>query len=307
MRVLVTGAGGFVGFAVAELLAQREHEVTGLTRSPNTPLPPNVCRHVGDLLIPESVAPAMSGVEGLCHLAGLARVRDSRADPVGYWRTNAGGTLAVLDEAQRSDLGVRLVLASTAGVYSDQATQPLTEHAELAPTSPYARSKLAADLAAADLAATGAIGATSLRTFNVAGAIGRHIDPDLTRLIPKLLAVQLGEAPELVVNGDGSAVRDFVHVADMAAAFVLALEACELGKWSAFNVGSGRRSTVRDAIETVEAVTGRSVPRHHAPPAEEPPALLADSSRITAELGWQPENSYLSRIISDAWGALTCG
>jgi UDP-glucose 4-epimerase len=186
-------------------------------------------------------------------------------------------------------------------------SQPLGEAAELAPTSPYARTKLAADLAAADLAATGTIGATTLRTFNVAGAIDGHVDHDLTRLIPKLLAVQRGEASELVVNGDGSVIRDFVHVADMAAAFALALEACALGKFTAYNVGSGQRSTIKDAIGATEFVTGRPVRRRHGPPADEPPALLADSGRITAELGWRPERSQLSRIISDAWSALKSG
>jgi UDP-glucose 4-epimerase len=204
-------------------------------------------------------------------------------------------------------VGVRVALASTAAVYSDEAEQPLGESAELAPSSPYARSKLAADCAAADLAGTGVIGAMSLRAFNVAGAVGGRTDHDQTRLIPRLLEVQRGKAAEMVINGDGSAVRDFVHVADMATAFAVALDACELGKWRAYNVGSGQRSTVRDVLAAVEAVTGRPVPRRHAPPADEAPALLADSSRITAELGWSPQNSNVSQIVSDAWTALTCG
>lgn len=304
MKVLVTGASGFVGYEVAAQLTERGHEVAGLTRSPDAPLPPGVARHVGDVLDPESLTRAMNAVDGVCHLAALARVRESHTDPLAYWRTNLDGTLAVLAEAQRSDRGVRVLLASTAGIYSDRAPQPLSEAAELSPTSPYARTKLAADFAASDLASTGAIGSTSLRTFNVAGAARGRVDHDTTRLIPKLLAVQRGTAPEIVINGDGSAIRDFVHVADMAAAFVLALEACELGQSAVYNVGSGHRTRVRDAIETVETVTGRSVKRRHAAPAAEPPELLADSRRITAELGWRPEKSDLRQIVSDAWNAL---
>jgi UDP-glucose 4-epimerase len=182
--------------------------------------------------------------------------------------------------------------------------QPISEAATPAPSSPYATSKLAADQAAADLAATGAIGAISLRAFNVAGALPGHPDRDKTRLIPQLLAVQQGRAAELVINGDGTAIRDFVHVADMATAFVLALRACEPGSWRAYNVGSGRPSTVHDVIATAETVTGRPVTRRHATAAQEPATLLADSTRIRSELGWRPEKSSLSEIISDAWTAL---
>lgn len=305
MRVLVTGATGFVGFAVASTLVERGHQVAGLTRSPSAPLPAGVARHLGDVHDLRSVSAAMDGVAGVCHLAALARVRESRASPLPYWRTNVGGSMAILEAAQRADTGIKIVLASTASVYSERAPQPLTETAELAPGNPYARTKLAADHAAADLAATGAIGAVSLRTFNVAGAHDGHGDGDLTRLIPKILAVRAGVAPELVVNGDGSAVRDFVHVTDMAVAFALALEACEPGTWSAYNVGSGRRSTIRDVVEAAESVTGGEVPRRHASAADEPPALLADSSGITSELGWRPENSDLTRILTDSWKALT--
>jgi UDP-glucose 4-epimerase len=305
MKVLVTGAGGFVGYEVAAQLRERGHEVVGLTRSSETALPPGVGRHVGDVLIPESIAPALSGIDGICHLAALVRVRESVFDPVGYWHTNVCGTLTLLTKFQRSKRGVRVVLASTAAVYSDRAPQPLGETAELSPTSPYARTKLAADFAASDLAAIGAIGSTSLRTFNVAGAARGRIDRDTTRLIPKLLAVQHGTAPEIQINGDGSAIRDFVHVTDMATAFVLALEACEVGQSNVYNVGSGNRASVRDAIETVEKVTGRSVNRRHGPPATEPPELLADSTRITAELGWRPKKSNLDQIVSDAWRTLT--
>ena len=303
MKVLVTGAAGFLGYAVAALLVKQGHEVTGLTRSGTSALPKGVQRLQGDLHTPETLPRAVAEVDGVCHLAGLTKARESRTAPVDYWRTNVGGTLAILDRLASVRAG-RLVLASTCLVYGAQAQQPISETAVLAPNSPYGTSKLAADQAAADLAATGAIGAISLRAFNVAGALPGHPDRDTTRLIPQLLAVQQGQAPELVVNGDGTAVRDFVHVADMATAFVLALRACEPGTWRAYNVGSGHCSTVLDVIATAETVTGRPVPRRHIAAAHEPATLLADSTRIRSELGWQPRKSSLSQIISDAWAAL---
>jgi UDP-glucose 4-epimerase len=303
VRVLVTGAAGFVGYAVAALLVEDGHEVTGLTRSPASALPTGVQRLHGDLRTPETLPITLTEIDGVCHLAGLTKVRESRSSPLDYWRTNLGGTLTILDRLAGTRAG-RIVLASTCVVYGEQAEQPISETASGAPSSPYATSKLAADQATADLAATGAIGAISLRAFNVAGALPGHVDRDITRLIPQLLAVQQSRAPELVVNGDGTAVRDFVHVADMASAFALALHACEPGTWRAYNVGSGRPSTVHDVIATTETVTRRPVPRRHTAAAHEPATLLADSTRIRSELGWRPERSSLSEIITDAWTAL---
>lgn len=304
MRILVTGAAGFVGYAVAALLVDHGHEVTGLTRPGPSTLPQGVARLDGDLRTPETLPRTVAEVDAVCHLAGLTKVRQSRTDPLDYWRTNLGGTLTILDKLTSGARGGRLVLASTCTVYGEQAEQPINETATVAPSSPYAKSKLAADQAAADLAATGAIGAISLRAFNVAGALPGHPDRDTTRLIPQLLAVQQGRAPELVINGDGTAVRDFVHVTDMASAFVLALRACEPGRWRAYNVGSGRPSTVHEVITTAETVTGRPVPRRHTAAAHEPATLLADSTRIRSELGWRPEKSSLSEIVSDAWTTL---
>ncbi|MGH3696916.1 MAG: NAD-dependent epimerase/dehydratase family protein [Pseudonocardiaceae bacterium] len=303
MRVLVTGAAGFLGYAVAALLVEQGHQVTGLTRSEASALPEGVARLDGDLRAPDTLLGAVVEADGVCHLAGLTKVRQSRTDPLGYWHTNLGGTLSILGQLAGARAG-RLVLASTCTVYGEQAGQPISETATVAPSSPYGTSKLAADHAAADLAATGAIGAISLRAFNVAGALPGHPDRDTTRLIPQLLAVQQGHAPELVVNGDGTAVRDFVHVADMATAFALALRACEPGTWRAYNVGSGCPSTVHDVITTAETVTGRPVPRRHTAAAHEPATLLADSTRIHSELGWRPDKSSLHEIISDAWTAL---
>jgi UDP-glucose 4-epimerase len=304
MRVLVTGAAGFIGYAVAAHLIEHGHHVIGLTRSPASALPAGVQRLQGDLNTPGTLPATLADVDGVCHLAGLTKVRNSRTNPVDYWRTNVGGTLAILHRLANAHAS-RVVLASTCAVYGEQAEQPISETTPVAPSSPYGRSKLAADQAAADLAATEAIGAISLRAFNVAGALPGHPDRDTTRLIPQLLAVQQSRAPELVINGDGTAVRDFVHVADMASAFTLALCACQAGTWRAYNVGSGHPSTVHDVITTAETVTGRPVPRRHTTAAHEPATLLADSTRIWTELGWRPKRSTLPEIIADAWIAVT--
>jgi UDP-glucose 4-epimerase len=303
MRVLVTGASGFVGYAVAALLAERGHDVAGLTRSATSRLPDGVQRIRGALHL-DTLLTAMGGMDGVCHLAARTRVRESRSDPLGYWETNVGGTLALLG-AMNETATRKLVLASTCGVYGDQSHQPINEAAITAPSSPYGTSKLAADNAAMDLAATGAIGAISLRAFNIAGALPGHPDPDETRLIPRIMAVQRGTAPELIVNGDGGAIRDFVHVADMANAFALALEACTPGDTRIYNIGSGRPTRVREIISVAEQITGRPVARRHVPPAAEPQELLADSKAINADLCWSPRRSSIREIVADAWSAAT--
>jgi UDP-glucose 4-epimerase len=244
----------------------------------------------------------------VCHLAARTRVRDSLTNPLPYWHTNLGGTLNLLDALtdnvdRRGPLA--LVLASTASVYGAPPRQPITEDAPTLPQNPYGASKLAADHAAASVAATGVLGAVSLRACNIAGAAAGVTDTDVTRLIPKILAVQAGFEPELVINGDGSAVRDFVHVLDMAEAFALALGACVSGQWRAYNVGSGRRVQVLDVLRAAEQVTGRRIPVRHRPPADEPPVVLADSTRIRHDLGWTPRNSNLTTILTDGWKALT--
>lgn len=303
MRVLVTGAAGFVGYAVAAALVDAGHEVLGMARGERF-LPAGVRRVPGDVLAPESVvrAVAETGAEGVCHLAALARVRDSRVDPLAYWRTNVGGTLAVLQAITSQDGPPgRLVVASTCAVYGERAPQPITEDAVPKPSNPYGASKLAADQAVADVAATGAIGAISLRAFNISGGMPGRADADETRLIPKIVAVAQGRADELTVNGDGSVVRDYLHVLDMADAFVRALDAAKPGTWTAYNVGSERRSTIVDVIATAEAVTGVPLPVRYNPPADEPRELLADARRIRDELGWSPRRSSLDQVVRDAW------
>jgi UDP-glucose 4-epimerase len=304
VRVLVTGATGFVGYAVADRLRCDGHEVWGLARSADR-LPDGVGRIAADLRDDAAVREALTRrFDAVCHLAALVQARRSRTDPVGYWRTNVGGTLAVLRAlAAQEGPPARLVVASTCAVYGEQSGAAITEDATPQPMHPYGSSKLAADRAVADLAATGAIGAVSLRAFNVAGGLPGHADRDETRLVPKAVAVARGRAPELVVNGNGRVVRDYVHVADMADAFARALDACLPGHWTAYNVGSGRRSTIMDVVAAAEAVAGRVLPVRHGPPVPEPADLRADASRVRRALGWRPTSSDLQRILADAFAA----
>jgi UDP-glucose 4-epimerase len=249
----------------------------------------------------------VADVDAVFHLAALAQVRDSIKRPLEYCKTNVLGTVNVLEALALSatqENPKRLVLSSTGAVYGTPARQPIIENETSAPSNPYAATKLAADMAASHTAATGVIGATSLRAFNIAGASNGRIDHDLTRLIPKILAVQAGKADNLTVNGEGTAVRDFVHVEDMADAMARALDTCVPGQWRAYNIGSGRRTTVSEVIDAAAAVTGRPVPVRHAPPADEPPVLVADATRAMTELGWQPERSDLDRILTDAWNVM---
>lgn len=298
MRVVVTGAGGFVGAAVAHALLARGDQVVGLARDPGR-LPRGVRPVTGSVLDPDVVARALHGADAVCHLAARVRVRESRADPLAYWRTNLEGTRTVLAAAGP---GVRVVTTSTCAVHAP-SDLPIGEDAPLAPSNPYAASKLAADLLARDVTLAGGPGVVCLRAFNVAGSLAGRGDHDRTRVVPGLLAAVTGERERFTVDGDGSAVRDLVHVADLADGVVAALARVEPGTWRVYTVGSGRPTSVAELVEVVGEVTGRPVPVHHGKPVDEPACLVADPTRARAELGWTAPRSTPSRIVADAWAA----
>ena len=310
MRVLVTGAFGYVGRAVALRLLDSGHEVTALTSGERSAADLDDRIHIvtADLRDRDGIRGAIMNIDAVCHLAALIRVRESFERPAEYRAVNTRGTVNLLEllaEARRHRAGrpVRFVQGSTAAVYGAPDQQPIDEDAVPAPTSPYGESKLAADLAVQSAAAAGTVAAISLRAFNVAGCVAGRADPDETRIIPKTLLVAAGRHPHLTVNGDGSAVRDFVHVDDLARAYVLALAACRDGEFRLYNVGATGAS-VREIVAAAESVTGRDVPVVHNPPQPEPPLLLADTRRIRGELGWKPERSSLEELIGDTWAAL---
>jgi UDP-glucose 4-epimerase len=311
MRILVTGGLGYVGGAVALHLVEAGHQVVLLTRRQRPEVEPTVDAEVwiADLLDQDQLGKLFveRRFDGVCHLAGLARVRESFHRPAEYFQVNVGGTanlLAMLARAaDQASQPVRLVFASTAAVYGTATGKPITEYRQPSPTNPYGASKLAAEQLISYQVATGAIGAVTLRGFAIAGAMGAHGDTDLSRIIPKALAVASGLAPHIEVNGDGSAVREFTHVADIADAYLLALTAARPGEHLVCNVGTGQGVTMRECLATVEAVTGKNLLVVKRPAANEPPALLADTRRIRRTLGWQPQHSTLNEIVTDAWRA----
>jgi UDP-glucose 4-epimerase len=304
MRVLVTGATGFVGRAVVRQLTKAGHSVVGFAR---TSTPCSCELRTGDILDLAALKQVVEGADAVCHLAALTLVRESFEEPVRYFRVNVAGTLNLLDamnaEAQRCGRPLRLVFASTGAVYGAPERQPITEAQEPAPGNPYGASKLAAETAIGYQAALGAISAVTLRTFNVAGAVDGHGDPDTSRIIPKTLLVAAGQADRLNVNGDGSAIREYTHVCDLARAYAAALDVADPAGHRVYNVGSGVGVSIREIIEITERITGRPVPVRWGPPAHEPPELRGDSSRINTELGWHPTRSSLETIITDAWKA----
>ena len=312
MRVLVTGAFGFIGTAVGLRLVLAGHDVVAVTSRPlgAAPAPLFPCQVVrADLRDEVSVRAALTGARpgAVCHLAGLGKVRESFEHPEDYQAVNAAGTKTLVDAlaAMAPAAEARFVFASSVAVYGVPERQPVTEDAPLLPTSPYGDSKVAAEQAVETAAAGGAIGAVCLRIFNAAGAVAGVADTNLSRVIPKALAVAAGQAGHVEVNGDGSAVRDFVHVDDVASAFLLALEhGCRPGKAGTYNVGATAAS-VAEILAVAGEVTGRPIPVVRNPPRNEPQVLTADHARISAELGWSPARSALRDIIADAWDAVS--
>ncbi|GAA0702188.1 UDP-glucose 4-epimerase GalE [Kitasatospora atroaurantiaca] len=304
MRILVTGAFGFVGRAVVRRLAGDGHEVWALTHRPEgsavPDLPAAQVRHA-DVRDQEALRPALDGVAAVCHLAALTNSRTSLDRPEAYREVNLGGTTALLDAlASRPGGGAPpvVVLGSTAAVYGAPDRQPITEETVPAPGNPYGASKLDAEELLRQRAAAGEVSAVILRCFNVGGTG----DVDEARIIPKALAVAAGRHPYLELTGDGGTVRDFVHVDDVAQAYALAVTGARPGLARTYNVGATPASML-EIVQLVERITGRPVPIVHRPAQPEAPRLVADTSLITRELGWRAERSALEQLIRDAWSA----
>jgi UDP-glucose 4-epimerase len=234
-------------------------------------------------------------------------VAESVAEPYRYWENNVVGALHLL--AAMREAGVpRLVFSSTCATYGAPAGMPITEDTPTQPINPYGQSKLAVDHLLTGWAQACGLAAVSLRYFNVGGAhagLGERHHPE-THLIPNVLAVPLGQRAEVEVYGtdyptrDGTAVRDYLHVADLGRAHLLALAAAAPGH-RIYNLGTGTGYTVREVIDACRRVTGRPMPATDRPRRPgDPPALVAASDRITAALGWKPELD-LDRIVADAW------
>ena len=313
VKLLVTGGAGYVGSIVAHHLIAGGNDVVvldNLSRGHRAAVPDGAELVIADLLDRETLEAAMDrGFDAVLHFAALSLVGESGTHPELYFRTNVGGTLNLL-EAMRAAEVPRLVFSSTAAVYGAPAEVPIAETAPTIPTNTYGQSKLAVDWLIGDFCLAHGLGGVSLRYFNVAGASGRlgeDHDPE-THLIPNVLRAALGSNPFVEIYGtdyptpDGTAIRDYIHVDDLAEAHALALAATEGGRHRIFNLGNGAGFSVRDVIDAAREVTGaeihaREAPRRHG----DPPVLVASSALIRAELGWEARKPALAEMVADAW------
>jgi UDP-glucose 4-epimerase len=313
MRLLVVGGAGYIGSVVAGQLVEAGHAVTvadNLSKGHDWAIPGGARFEEVDVLDAPRLGQVVgAGFDAVLHFAALSLVGESVAEPVRYFRTNVGGTMNLLD-AMRAAGVPRLVFSSTAACYGEPEEVPILETAPALPTNPYGASKLAVDTAIGFEAAASGLAAVSLRYFNVAGAsgdFGELHDPE-THLIPMVLRAAAGLRDSVQIFGtdyptpDGTAVRDYIHVEDLARAHLLALDAASEGGHRIYNLGNGQGFSVREVVEVARTVTGRPIKAVEAPRrAGDPAVLVASSERIKAELGWVPEKPGLEAIVADAW------
>jgi UDP-glucose 4-epimerase len=310
MKLLVTGGAGYIGSVVAACLLEAGHDVVvldDLSTGHRDAVPADAeFVHAGVADTEQVLVGA--AFDAVLHFAAKALVAESVSRPELYWSNNVVGSLRLL-QAMR-DSGVQMfVFSSTAATYGTPAVSPITEDMPAVPTNPYGQTKLAVDHAIAGEAAAHGLAAVSLRYFNVGGSfagLGERHDPE-THLIPNILAVPAGRRTSVDVFGtdyptrDGTAVRDYLHVKDLADAHLLALDAVAAGEHRVYNLGTGTGYTVREVVEACRRVTGHPLPhvdRDRRP--GDPPMLVASGEKAKAELGWVPRFD-LDRIVTDAW------
>ena len=317
MKLLVTGGAGYIGSIVTRQLLAAGHQVEildDLSTGHRDNVPAGVPFHemsvhdVARVLTPEA------GFEGVLHFGAKIAAGESVVKPELYWDTNIRGSLALL-EAIRAACVPRLVFSSTAAVYGDGPGEGLiTEQTPAAPTNPYGSSKLAVDLMITAACGASDLGAVSLRYFNAAGAslsdaghLGERHDPE-THLIPIALQAAAGDRDEFLLFGDdydtpdGTCIRDYIHVEDLASAHLLALQHAQPGQHQIFNLGNGNGYSNKQVVDVVREVTGAKLPVTVAPRRDgDAVVVVASSDKARRELGWQPAKADLHDIISDAW------
>lgn len=315
MKLLVTGGAGYVGSVCAAVLIERGHEVVvvdNLSTGNRDAVPAGAEFVEADI---KDVASSILGegrFDGVLHFAAQSLVGESVVAPDRYWSGNVVTTLALL-EAIRESGTPKLVFSSTAATYGEPERTPITESMPTAPTNPYGATKLAIDHAITSYSNAYGLAATSLRYFNVAGAYAGYGENRVveTHLIPLVLQTALGQRAKISVFGtdwptpDGTAVRDYIHVLDLADAHILALESATSGSHTIFNLGSGQGFSVREVIDACARVTGLPIAVENAPRrAGDPAVLIASSDLATTELGWSPQRTDLDVIVADAWNFL---
>ena len=318
MRLLVTGGAGYIGSVVAAQLIAAGHEVTvldNLSTGHADAVPAGATFIEGDLR--DSAARVLAhGIDAVLHFAAKSLVGESVADPGLYWGNNLGGSLALLEAMRVADVRT-IVFSSTAATYGEPESVPVEETAPTRPTNPYGASKLAVDTALTEYARMYGFGAVSLRYFNVAGAYREAAGTWLgerhtveTHLIPNILRIARDHAGPVSIFGDdyptpdGSCIRDYIHVTDLASAHLLALEACSAGQHAIYNLGCGTGYSNFEVLQACRDVTGQDIQAKVTDRRPGDPAvLIASSERIGSELGWRPERG-LHDIVADAWA---CG
>jgi UDP-glucose 4-epimerase len=314
MKVLITGGAGYIGGTVTRLLLARGHSVTvydNLCHSKRLAVAEEAKFVEGDVadraLLEKTLTEGR--FDGVMHFAALIEAGESMKRPEVYFRNNSAATLTLL-EAMLATGHDRLVFSSTAACYGEPETTPILEDAKLQPTNPYGESKLLVEHMLRWLNLAHGLRYASLRYFNVAGAIegyGEAHEPE-SHLIPLILDVALGRRTNIKIFGrdyptkDGTCVRDYIHVQDLAEAHLLALGALAEKSKVLYNIGNGEGFSVLEVIESVRRVTGRPIAVEECPRrAGDPAVLVASSERIKTELGWKPKFAELDAIVASAW------
>jgi UDP-glucose 4-epimerase len=317
LKILVTGGAGYIGGTVAEELLQAGHSVViydNLCHGHRSMLPAAATFVEGDLDDRELLLNTLAGgsFDGVLHFAALIEAGESMQKPEIYFRNNSATTLTLLETMLATGVK-RLVFSSTAALYGEPESTPIREDAPLRPTNAYGESKLLVEQMLRWFYQIHGFSYASLRYFNVAGAVagrGEAHEPE-SHLIPLILDVALGRRNSIKIFGqdyptpDGTAIRDYIHVQDLARAHLLALDALA-GKAEPqrliYNIGNGVGFSVREIVEAVRRVTGEPIPVVEEPRRPGDPAvLIASSEKITAELGWQPNYSDIDSIVESAW------
>lgn len=316
MKLLVTGGAGYVGSVCAQVLLDKGHEVVVVDdlSTGNADAVPAGARFVEADMVDAAAGLLGDGsFDGVLHFAAKSLVGESVTAPERYWYGNVVKTLELL-EAMRVAGTPRLVFSSTAATYGEPESVPITEDAPTRPTNAYGATKLAIDHAISSYATAHGLAATSLRYFNVAGAYAglgeRHATE--THLIPLVLQVATGAREQILVFGtdwptpDGTCIRDYIHVRDLAEAHLLALQTAQPGEHRIYNLGNGTGFSVREVIACCERVTGRPIAaRDVERRAGDPAVLIASSAKAVSELGWRPQHTSLDEIVAAAWECTT--
>lgn len=315
MKLLVSGGAGYIGSTTVEALLEAGHEVTvfdSLLKGHRAAVPDGARLVVGDLEDREALAEAFrqERYDGVLHFAALIEAGESMKEPGRYFRVNTGYAVNLLEAMVEAGVD-RFVFSSTAAVYGIPDESPISEDAPKSPVNAYGESKLLVERMLDWFARIHGLRVGRLRYFNAAGARsadhGEDHEPE-THLIPLILQVALGFREQIKIFGsnyptnDGTCVRDYVHVRDLASAHVLAIEALSERDGFAYNLGTGRGYSIREVIEACRRTTGHPIAAEEADRRPgDPPTLVASSEAIRRDLGWEPRRSDLDEIVRTAW------